>query len=141
MFYIRSPFLVKRDGGHRDELIVDDQAAETVDLGGMARQQQGGSVELRQDRRAGDAVAGAEPGAIVDRGRRPCRTGFDEFELGELFAERTQGRTDPDGAQSHPRTRSRSRATYGCSAVIDCSAATAQWRPTLRACSVASRRT
>ena len=28
-------------------LIVDDQAAETVDLGGLARQQQGGSVELR----------------------------------------------------------------------------------------------
>jgi hypothetical protein len=27
--------------------IVDDQAAETVDLGGLARQQQGGSVELR----------------------------------------------------------------------------------------------
>src|SRR3954470_23196000 len=39
------------------------------------------------------------------------------------------------------RTRSRSRATYGCSAAIDCSAATAQWRATLRACSVASRRT
>jgi hypothetical protein len=53
-------------------LIVDDQAAETVDLGGMARQQQGGSVELRQDRRAGDAVAGAEPGAIVDRGVGPA---------------------------------------------------------------------
>jgi hypothetical protein len=52
-------------------LIVDDQAAETVDLGGLARQQRGGSVELRQDRRAGDAVAGAEPGAIVDRGVGP----------------------------------------------------------------------
>src|SRR5260370_4500948 len=43
--------------------------------------------------------------------------------------------------RSHPRTRSRSRATYGCSAAIDCSAAIAQWRPTLSACSVASRRT
>src|SRR6202040_687014 len=47
----------------------------------------------------------------------------------------------PTMRRSHPRTRSRSRETYGCSAVIDCSAATAQWRPTLRACSVASRRT
>jgi len=43
-----------------------------MDLGGLARQQQGGSVELRQDRRAGDAVAGAEPGAIVDRGVGPA---------------------------------------------------------------------
>src|SRR5436853_2443329 len=47
----------------------------------------------------------------------------------------------PTMPQSHPRTRSRSRATYGCSAAINCSAATAQWRPTLSACSVASRRT
>jgi hypothetical protein len=53
-------------------LIVDDQAAETVDLGGLARQQQGGSVELRQDRRAGDTIAGTEPGAIVDRGVGPA---------------------------------------------------------------------
>jgi hypothetical protein len=29
-------------------------------------------------------------------------TGFDEFELGELFAERTQGRTDPDDAPEPP---------------------------------------
>ena len=43
--------------------------------------------------------------------------------------------------RSHPRTRSRRRATYGGSAAIACSAATAQWRPTLSACSVASRRT
>src|ERR1700719_2803344 len=43
--------------------------------------------------------------------------------------------------RSLPRTRSRSRATYGSSAAIDCSAATAQWRPTLSACSVASRHT
>ena len=46
----------------------------------------------------------------------------------------------PTMRRSLPRTRSRSRATYGCSAAIACSAATAQWRPTLRACSVASRR-
>src|SRR5438445_3752083 len=37
----------------------------------------------------------------------------------------------PTMRRSLPRTRSRSRATYGCSAAIDCSAATAQWRPTL----------
>src|SRR6185369_8852157 len=43
--------------------------------------------------------------------------------------------------RSLPRTRSRSRATYGCSTAIACSAATAQWRPTLRVRSVASRRT
>ena len=54
-------------------LIVDDQAAEMVDLGGLVRQQQGGSVELHQDRRSGDAVAGAEPGAIVDRGVGPAQ--------------------------------------------------------------------
>ena len=64
-------------------LIVDDQAAETVDLGGMARQQQGGSVELRQDRRAGDAVAGAEPGAIVDRGVGPAGSQRDGLDAGE----------------------------------------------------------
>src|SRR6202045_1429216 len=46
----------------------------------------------------------------------------------------------PTMRRSLPRTRSRSRATYGCSAAIACSAATAQWRPTLRVCSVASRR-
>jgi DNA-binding transcriptional LysR family regulator len=37
----------------------------------------------------------------------------------------------PTMRQSHLRTRSRSRATYGGSALIDYSAATAQWRPTL----------
>src|SRR5712675_3399492 len=47
----------------------------------------------------------------------------------------------PTMLRSLPRTRSRRRATYGCSAAIACSAATAQWRPTLSACSVASRRT
>jgi DNA modification methylase len=54
-------------------------------------------------------------------------TGFDEFELGELFAVRTQGRPIPMMRRSLPGTRSRSRAIYGCSAVTDCSAATAQW--------------
>ena len=43
----------------------------------------------------------------------------------------------PTMCRSLPRTRSRSRAIYGCSAVIACSAATAQWRPTVRVCSVA----
>ena len=47
----------------------------------------------------------------------------------------------PTMRRSLPRTRSRSRATYGCSAAIACSAATAQWRPTLSVCSVASCRT
>ena len=64
-------------------LIVDDQAAETVDLGGLVRQQQGGSVELHQDRRAGDAVAGAEPGAIVDRGVGPAGSQRDGLDAGE----------------------------------------------------------
>jgi hypothetical protein len=49
----------------------------------MARQQQGGSVELRQDRRAGDAVAGAEPGAIVDRGVGPAGSQRDGLAAGE----------------------------------------------------------
>jgi hypothetical protein len=47
----------------------------------------------------------------------------------------------PTMRRSLPRTPSGSRATYGCSAAIDCCAATAQWRPTLSACSAASRRT
>jgi hypothetical protein len=44
----------------------------------------------------------------------------------------------PTMLRSHRRTRSRSWATYGCSAAIDYFAATAQWRPTLSACSVAT---
>ena len=37
-----------------------------------------------------------EIGELGEAGFDLSLTGFDEFELGELFAERTQGRTDPD---------------------------------------------
>jgi ParB/Sulfiredoxin domain len=47
----------------------------------------------------------------------------------------------PTMRRSLPRTRYRSRATYGYSAGIDCCAATAQWRRTSSACSAASSRT
>jgi hypothetical protein len=36
------------------------------------------------------------------RGLTSASPAFDEFELGELFAERTQGRTDPDDAPEPP---------------------------------------
>ena len=36
-----------------------------------------------------------EIGELGEAGFDLSLTGFDEFELGELFAERTQGRTDP----------------------------------------------
>ena len=39
-----------------------------------------------------------EIGELGEAGFDLSLTGFDEFELGELFAERTQGRTDPDDA-------------------------------------------
>src|SRR5580692_11497514 len=82
-----------------------------------------------------------EIGELGEAGFDLSLTGFDEFELGELFARGHKVGPIPTMRRSHPRTRSRSRATYGCSAAIDCSAATAQRRPTLSACSVASRRT
>src|SRR4051794_20947334 len=82
-----------------------------------------------------------EIGELGEAGFDLSLTGFDEFELGELFAERTQGRTDPDDAPEPPRTRAPSPAAYGCSAALQCSAATARWRPTWSACSVASPRT
>ena len=37
-----------------------------------------------------------EIGELGETGFDLSLTGFDEFELGELFAVRTQGRTDPD---------------------------------------------
>src|ERR1700751_3169665 len=43
-----------------------------------------------------------EIGEIGEAGFDLNLTGFDEFELGELFAERTQGRTDPDDAPEPP---------------------------------------
>src|SRR5260370_11072837 len=43
-----------------------------------------------------------EIGELGDAGFDLSLTGFDEFELGELFAERTQGRTDPDNAPEPP---------------------------------------
>ena len=82
-----------------------------------------------------------EIGELGEAGFDLNLTGFDEFELGELFPERTKVGPIPTMRRSLPCSRSRRRATYGCSAAIDCSAATAQWRPTLSACSVASRRT
>ena len=46
---------------------MHDEATERVDFGGLVGEQQGGGVELGGDRRAVDAVAGAQPGAIADR--------------------------------------------------------------------------
>ena len=43
-----------------------------------------------------------EIGELGEAGFDLSLTGFDEFELGELFAERTQGRTDPDDAPEPP---------------------------------------
>src|SRR6202011_2732582 len=43
-----------------------------------------------------------EIGELGEAGFVLSLTGFDEFELGELFAERTQGRTDPDDAPEPP---------------------------------------
>src|SRR4051794_35638634 len=46
-----------------------------------------------------------EIGELGEAGFDLSLTGFDEFELGEIFAERTQGRTDPDDAPeplAHP---------------------------------------
>jgi len=43
-----------------------------------------------------------EIGEIGEAGFDLNLTGFDEFELVELFAERTQGRTDPDDAPKPP---------------------------------------
>src|SRR5881392_401435 len=43
-----------------------------------------------------------EIGELGDAGFDLNLTGFDEFELGELFPERTQGRTDPDDAPEPP---------------------------------------
>ena len=37
-----------------------------------------------------------EIGELGEAGFDLSLTGFDEFELGELFSERTQGRTDPN---------------------------------------------
>ena len=43
-----------------------------------------------------------EIGELGEAGFDLSLTGFDEFELGELLAERTQGRTDPDDAPEPP---------------------------------------
>ena len=43
-----------------------------------------------------------EIGELGEAGFDLSLTGFDEFELGELFAERTQGRIDPDDAPEPP---------------------------------------
>src|SRR5436190_7719566 len=43
-----------------------------------------------------------EIGELGEAGFDLNLTGFDEFELGELFPERTQGRTDPDDAPEPP---------------------------------------
>ena len=43
-----------------------------------------------------------EIGELGEAGFDLSLTGFDEFELGELFPERTQGRTDPDDAPEPP---------------------------------------
>src|ERR1700739_183145 len=43
-----------------------------------------------------------EIGELGEAGFDLSLAGFDEFELGELFAERTQGRTDPDDAPEPP---------------------------------------
>lgn len=43
-----------------------------------------------------------EIGELGEAGFDLSLTGFDEFELGELFPERTQGRTDPDNAPEPP---------------------------------------
>src|SRR5947209_16656399 len=43
-----------------------------------------------------------EIGELGEAGFDLSLTGFDDFELGELFAERTQGRTDPDDAPEPP---------------------------------------
>ena len=48
-----------------------------------------------------------EIGELGEAGFDLSLTGFDEFELGELFAERTQGRTDPDDAPERPMRRCR----------------------------------
>jgi hypothetical protein len=50
-----------------------------------------------------------EIGELGEAGFDLSLTGFDEFELGELFAERTQGRTDPDDAPEPPAGRSVNR--------------------------------
>ena len=43
-----------------------------------------------------------EIGELGEAGFDLSLTGFDGFELGELFAERTQGRTDPNDAPEPP---------------------------------------
>jgi len=45
-----------------------------------------------------------EIGELGEAGFDLSLTGFDEFELGELFAERTQGRTDPHHAPEDARS-------------------------------------
>ena len=55
-----------------------------------------------------------EIGELGEAGFDLSLIGFDEFELGELFAERTQGRTDPDDAPEPPARPVADRATYGC---------------------------
>jgi hypothetical protein len=55
-----------------------------------------------------------EIGELGEAGFDLSLTGFDEFELGELFAERTQGRTDPDDAHVRSRhTPSHQRSAQG----------------------------
>jgi hypothetical protein len=63
-----------------------------------------------------------EIGELGEAGFDLSLTGFDEFELGELFAERTQGRTDPDDAPEPP---AHPVAEPG-------SSATASWRSSAR---------
>jgi hypothetical protein len=51
---------------------------------------------------SGSEMLSLEIGELGEAGFDLSLTGFDEFELGELFAERTQGRTDPDDAPEPP---------------------------------------
>ena len=88
--------------------IVDDQAAETGDLGGLARQQEGGRVELRQDRWAGDSVAGAEVDVIVDQGVGPAgsqRDGLMPDDRGGRIAAGRQYRQLPSRKMPNASTR------------------------------------
>jgi hypothetical protein len=72
-----------------------------MDLSGLARQQQGGGIELRQDRRASDAVAAPEPGAIVDRGVDPASSQRDRLVPAK------KGHTSPPVSQVRTRARGR----------------------------------
>jgi hypothetical protein len=72
-----------------------------------------------------------EIGELGEAGFDLRLTGFDEFELGELFAERTQGRTDPDDAPEPPPQSKRWRPSTHKSpgSATGCAAAQAATRP------------